>query len=311
MRHLFLIPVVVALFFLTGCGEIPLHHNLTEMEADKILVLLDENGISASKKKETEGQDVSWTVVVSGGEIVIARKLLVENNLPTRKELGLSGVYQEKGLIPTPDEQRARFLLALKGELVNALRTIPGVHEVGVILNIPAEKELFADPDKKARPSASVTLRIANPEMLKTELTEEKIRRFVANAIPDMSPNDVIVILSAGEGGAPLAAITPSSAKNGKATGDVPPEVGGTAGEGVPMIEVAGIRLEEDSLKRFKVYLLVFLCVLILLSAALLVTLFRMGRLRRRSGNRRLKAVPVEGGEGGPDLLTGGGHPGG
>jgi hypothetical protein len=29
------------------------------------------------------------------------------------------GVYKEKGLIPTPDEQKARFLLALKGEIIN------------------------------------------------------------------------------------------------------------------------------------------------------------------------------------------------
>lgn len=305
MRPLFLSGLLMALF-LIGCGEVALHHNLMESEADKILVLLDDNAITAKKKKEVEGQEVSWTVIVPQSDAAQARRLLVENNLPARLELGLSGVYKEKGLIPTPDEQRARFLLAQKGEIVNALRTIPGVYEVGVVLNIPEEKELLVDTGKKPRPSASVTLRIADPTSLKTELTEEKIRRFVANAIPSMAPNDVIVIISSDVGMALPVARSPKTSGIKAPGSEIPPEVGGIGGPEVPMVEVAGIRLEADSLKRFKFYLFVFLCVLIIISAALLVTLFRMSRLRRSAGGRRVKAIPVEGGHGGQDLLPGG-----
>lgn len=303
-----LVGIFFSLLLLAGCGQTPLHHNLSEPDADKILVLLDAHGITAEKKKAVEGQEVSWTVVVSKGDLPQARRLLVESNLPARPELGLSGVYQEKGLIPTPDEQRARFLLALKGEIVNALRKIPGVHEVGVVLNIPAEKELAFEGEEKGRPAASVTLRIAEPGELTAELTEEKIRRFVANAIPGMSPNDVIVIISsAGRTERPSLKGAPPREGFAVPAREEPPAVAGIPESETPIVTIAGIRLEEESLKRFKIYLVVFLCVLILLSAALLVTLVRMNRLRHRQGSRRLKAVSVEGGEG-PGLLTGGGQ---
>jgi len=298
---------------------VALHHQLTEMDADKILVLLDKNGIIASKEQQVEGQDVTWTLMVAQSDVSRARRLLVENNLPQRLELGLSGVYSEKGLIPTPEEQRARFLLALKGEIINALRKIPGIHEVGVVLNIPRERDIGMGDSELARPSASVVLRVGGPETLHAGLTEEKIRRFVANAIPELEPNNVIVIISSEGGeGSPdkdfrvAATLPPPPLKPGSGGPSGPP--GGVAspistGGEAPQdsVEMAGIQMDPGSVSRFRIYLIAFLCVLILLSAALLVTLFRFSRMRRQAGPRRLKALPLEGQKAaGPDLLTAG-----
>ncbi len=318
-------PILLAFLVLglSACGEIALHHNLTESEADKVLVLLDRNGIDASKKKNLEGQDISWTIMVSKAESSAARRLLVDNNLPARPELGLSGVYKEKGLIPTPDEQRARFLLALKGEVVNALRKIPGVHEVGVVLNVPQEKELQFGENEVIRPSASVVLRLADPSLMQNDLTEEKVKRFVANAIPDMQPNDVIVIISSVGGTVPTGASLEAEEKYPapsleapveviKSQGegiDVSPGVSGGEGSDTELVEIAGISLDGESVSKFRVYLIIFLCVLILLSAALLLTLFRFSRLRKSNRPRRLEAVPIEGASN-QDLLPGGGPPG-
>lgn len=303
---------------LTGCGEVALHHQLTEFEADKILVLLDKNDITASKERQVDGQDITWTINVGQSNVAAARRLLVENNLPQRPELGLSGVYSEKGLIPTPEEQRARFLLALKGEIINALRKIPGVHEVGVVLNVPAKREMDLGDSEPVRPSASVVLRLADPSMLHAELTEEKIRRFVANAIPELEPSNVIVLISS-EGGAgaprgkelagafPPPPIRPPSGDGPSGGGGMPPAVSAAGSAATNFVEVAGIRLDPVSVGRLRVYLIVFLCVLILLSAALLVTLFRFSQMRGHGGTRRLTALPLDEEAGaGTDLLTAG-----
>ena len=316
MRRLSLLILLV--LSVSACGAVALHHNLGESEADKILVLLDKNGITADKEMALEGQEVTWTVTVPKANVSEARRLLVENNMPHRPELGLSGVYSEKGLIPTPDEQRARFILALKGELVNALRKIPGVHEVGVVLNVPETKDLMMAGEVAPRPSASVVLRIADPAMLRSELTEDKIKQFVANAIPEMQAADVVVILNTVEGGRSIYSSggDVSTAKGFPPPPRSPPPGGGPNG-GIAVspgtdevaeetVEIAGIELNADSLGKFRVYLIVFLLVLILLSAALLLTLFRFSRMRRRSKSRRLEAVPIEGQAGGPNLLTSG-----
>jgi type III secretion protein J len=301
---------------LSACGNVALHHKLSESEADKIMVLLDKNDIKATKEMVEEGQDVTWTVMVPTKDVSVARRLLVENNLPLRRELGLSGVYSEKGLIPTPDEQRARFLLALKGEVTNALRKIPGVHEVGVVLNVPKEEEIRIGESEDIRPSASVVLRIGDPQLRHNEITEEKIKRFVANAVPDMNPNDVIVIISAaGTPSRPAGVIPARESFPPPPREPGPPEGpgGGIAvipgipsGETGDLIDIAGIQLNAKSVGKFRFYLVIFLCVLILLSAALLLTLFRFSRMRRYAKPRRLQAVPLEGQKGGPDLLASG-----
>lgn len=283
---------------LIACGKIPLHHNLTEIEANKIMVLLDEQGISAEKKKAVQGQEVSWTVLVPGPDISSARKLLVENNLPTPLEMGLSEVYSEKGLIPTPDEQQARFLIGLKGDIIKALRKIPGVYEVGLVLNVPTKEEFAPEGEKRPQPSASVVLRIGDPSLMASELTEAKIQRIVANAIPGMQAQDVVVFISAGGGGSKATAVGPTPGGPGGGLPIVPPtdpeRPGSTVGPAEGLVEIAGIRLEEKSLKRFKLYLLIFLFVLVLLSSALLVTLLRMSRLRQRRPGRS-EAIPIEG----------------
>src|SRR5262249_52939018 len=127
----------------------------------------------------------------------------IANNLPHRRELGLSGVYREKGLIPTPDEQKARFLLALKGEIINSLQKIPGVVDVDVVLNVPNDNE-FADLDPvKRKPTASVVVQPRNDELVAQTVTEDKIQRFVANTVPNLDPNDVTVIVPRSDTGAP------------------------------------------------------------------------------------------------------------
>lgn len=298
---------------LCACGEVILHQNLDQRNADKILVLLDKNGIEAYTEAVTDGQDMTWTVMVSKADVSMARRFLVENNLPALPELGLSGVYSEKGLIPTPDEQRARFLLAMKGEVVNALRKIPGVHEVGVVLNVPESSELTFGAKERVKPSASVVLRVADPAMLHQELTEEKVKRFVANSIQNLEPNNVIVIISSEKhenshlgGAAPIPTTPPPPRQPPNPEGGPSSDLGTGSTTDSDMVTVAGIELDAASVGKFRFYMIIFLCVLILLSAALLLTLFRFSRMRRKAKPRRLEAVAIDGQQGGPDLLQSG-----
>ena len=99
----------LVVMLLASCGRIELYQNLTEEEANEILVLLSENNIRATKKKVIVQNETSYSIDVREADMVKSRSLLLQHNLPRRKELGLTGVYKEKGLIPTPDEQKARY----------------------------------------------------------------------------------------------------------------------------------------------------------------------------------------------------------
>lgn len=309
MKKHFLLALVLLAF--VGCKQADLHHNLLEMEADEILNVLHQNGIDAEKEREMSGQEVSWKISVKEADMHRARQILIANNLPRRRELGLSGVYKEKGLIPTPDEQKARFLLALKGEIINSLRKIPGVVDADIVLNVPSTSE-FAELDPvKRKPTASVIVKTRNDALVAQTVTEGKIQQYVANSVPNLDPNDVTVIVTRTDTGAPATAIMGPSGTSptavspvpmGEEDGLIPSEIGPMGAE---TIEVAGVRMDPSSVARFKVYIIGLLALLMGVSVFLLLNIMRLNRLRVRvqRGARPDRAALGRGGQQASGLL--------
>lgn len=279
-RSSFIFVAFLTLLSFSGCQRMDLHHNLEEIEADELLVILHQNGIDARKEKEVVGQDVSWKISVKEADGAKARQILIANNLPHRKELGLSGVYKEKGLIPTPDEQKARYLLALKGEIINSLHKIPGVVDVDVVLNVPNENE-FAEMDPvKKRPTASVVVKTKNDADVAQNVTEGKLQKFVANTVPNLDPNDVTVIVSRTDTGASPIDLSPRSPVTSP-----PPSPGEDAIPSQPseaLAEVAGLRIDEGSVGRFKFYIVTLLFLLMGVSGLLLYNIMKFNRVKRK-----------------------------
>lgn len=264
-----------------GCGRVELYQDLTEEEANEILVLLAENGIRTNKKKTIVQNEVSYAVEVRDTDMVRARSLLLQHNLPRKREQGLDGVYKEKGLIPTPDEQKARFLLALKGEIINSLERIPQIVDADVVLNVPQRDEFAnAEEQKLQRPTASVIVRV-KPEASGLEgITEPKIQQFVSSAIEGMNPRDVTVIISYVSGEEPP--MRPGDVKTLPAQGlGLAPAAPAAVLPPATAQELMGLKLDEDSKAKLRIYLLIFFLLLVVLSSALIVTIVQASRLRR------------------------------
>lgn len=272
--------VLVMALMLTSCSKVELYGSLAEEDANEMLVLLHENGVKTQKKKETRQNEVFYSILVEPADVSRARSLLVKHNLPRRRQLGLTGVYKEKGLIPTPDEQKARFLLALKGEIINSLEQIPHVVDADVVLNLPTVDE-FADAEtrKLKRPTASVVVKVKPDAVANQTVTEPKVQQFVANSVEGLNPRDVTVILSymptkdatvrPGE----VVSLTPSVASA--------PTKQPSALAPATTQTLIGLNLDEASKGKLKVYLLVFFVVLLLLSAILILIIVRGSKMRR------------------------------
>lgn len=289
-RHLFygFVSLVILLAFVS-CSGIALYQNLSEEDVNEMLVLLSGNGIKANKKKEVRQNETFYSVVVGDKDLSRARELLMQHNLPRRRELGLTGVYKEKGLIPTPDEQKARYLLALKGEIINSLERIPDVVDADVVLNIPTKDE-FASVEERAkqRPTASVIIKLKPSETGEPSLTEAKAQEFIANAVEGMSPREVTVVLSyipaSGQTIRPGQVMTlpPKGAETSQSQAVAP----------VMDKDLVGLRLDAASKERLKIYLLIFFLVLMILSAGLIISIVQGSRMRR-------KIAEIEGGQAG------------
>jgi len=273
---------IMAAMMMAGCSQLPIYHDLSENDANEILVALQDRGIEAQKLREEKSQEVTWSVQVAKKDGPMARKVLVENNLPRKKQLGFSGICKEKGLIPTPEEEKCRRILALKGEIINSLERIPGVIDADVVLNIPEVSEFAAETQASKKPTASVAIRVRKtPEGM--DLTEPKIQRFISNAVENLDPRDVSAVIT--------YVVPPDEIiKKGPATGS-------------KLVSIAGLNMDNASKDNFKIYALTVLFFLIGISVALVFSLLKMTRLRRQIKMFRLGGGAALAGDQDPRLL--------
>lgn len=272
--------LLTALLLFAGCGQESLFQDLSERDANEILVVLYKRGIDAQKLRVEDPQKVTYSIQVPKDHIQEAREILVENDLPRKKELGFSGICKEKGLIPTPEEEKCRKLLALKGEIINSLERVPGVIDADVVLNIPEVSE-FADEGPTKKPTASAVIRVKK-DVAGYEVRESSMQRFISNAVENLDPRNITVIISHVEPTGKILAGGPQAAGT---------ETAPAAGLPGKMASIAGMELSEGSLQRFKIYAVAMLLILIGVSVALILNVLKLTKMRQE-----LKVYRAQGG---------------
>jgi type III secretion system YscJ/HrcJ family lipoprotein len=188
----------VAVLVMAACdAPKPIVSRLDEFEANEIMVVLESKGISGQKTVE-EGRVVAYTVSVPGSEFAEAMRYLVANQLPRRRATGLAEVYPAGGggLIPTKSEEKAKFLMAIQGEIERKLSRFPGVVAAHVSVVMP-DKDIIRDLSRAGPPStASVTI-VFNPqdERDTPPVTESEVKRLVAASVEDLKVEHVEVVM--------------------------------------------------------------------------------------------------------------------
>lgn len=185
---------IVGLVVFASACSVNLQHDLNEDDANDIYVLLQKKSIDAQKIKEGEGKEARYVISVPKADVATAAQLLREHSLPRPKSDGLAIFKMTKGMIPTQTEERAMFIEALGGEVSNALNRIPGVLEAKTIVMIPEVSDL-TQPDKKPMPSSSVLIKYMAVDG-KSPVAIEDVQAFVANAVPELKPANVKVLLT-------------------------------------------------------------------------------------------------------------------
>jgi type III secretion protein J len=188
----------VALVASTSACDSPreIVHGMTELEANEILVVLEDQGISGDKTME-EGRIVTWKVAVPTSRSRDALKVLVNNRLPKPRSTTLGDVYPpgSGGMIPTKSEEKAKFLLAMQGEIERILKSIPGVQDAKVSVVVP-EKNVIRDVDTPPPPATASVAIVYNPDKDgKKPVPEERIQSLVAAGVEGLKPQNVQVVM--------------------------------------------------------------------------------------------------------------------
>jgi type III secretion protein J len=189
IRSNLLIKIIALLFaglLLSGCYQ-ELYTDLPEQQINEMMALLVQAGIGC---KKTAGLEGTWSLRVDGGKISKAMNLLHENGYPQEAFESMGKVFEKKGLISSPTEERIRFIYALSQEISDTIARIDGVLDARVHIVLP-ENDPYAD---KLIPSSAAVF-IKQKPGIDLESQTMKIKELVVNAIEGLEFKNVTVAL--------------------------------------------------------------------------------------------------------------------
>ncbi len=182
---------ICAPLFLAGCKS-ELYSNVSEREANEMLAVLMQNGISAQKE---DGSEQGVTLTVADSDLADAIGILTDNGLPRKDTDSIGKVFEKGGIMSSPFEERVRYVYALGEEVSKTLVEIDGVLSARVHVVLP-EQPSFSE---EAKPS-SVAVFIKHRHGVDLDFFTPQIRRLVSKAIEGVDYENVTVVLVEAEG---------------------------------------------------------------------------------------------------------------
>lgn len=187
MRGLWIV-VVLCL----GCSA-AIEHGLDEATANEVVTSLERAGIAASKSRD-DGRADAFVVTVGKSDVVRSIELLHALGLPRGRGSGFAEVYKQSSLLPTPSEERAKYVEALSGEVVRTLQMVDGVVGARVHLVLPEPAVLAIDDKPKATAQAAVLIKVGDGKS--RPITEPEVQKLVAGSVPGLDPAAVAVVFT-------------------------------------------------------------------------------------------------------------------
>jgi type III secretion protein J len=239
-----------------GCSANVLHDS-DERSANEATAALERAGIGAETLPDESGDGSAprFTVRVARADGTRARELLRALGLPRPAPRGFAQTYGQPSLIPTPSEERARFLDALAGELERTLESVDGVVSARVHLALEEAEPLAVDgrPPKPARAAVLLKARPGRPP-----LDEDDVRALVSGSVANLDPAAVAVVLT-----------------TAPATGAPP-----------PLAPLGPLRVTPGTRPLLLTFVALALALLTLLAALLLITARRLSARETATGAR-------------------------
>lgn len=177
---------LAAVVLLCGC-QAELYASLPEQEANEMLALLLNGGLTATKIQAKDGTD---TLMIEEKQFAAAVDLLRVRGYPRERFSTIDDVFKPSGLINSPMQEQARFLWALGQELSRTVSQIDGVLTARVQVVLPDNDLLQRDPTPS---SASVFVRY--DESSRVPALVSQVKMLVANSVQGLTYDKVSVVL--------------------------------------------------------------------------------------------------------------------
>lgn len=177
-----------ALFILLGGCNVVLYTDISENDANEMLVLLLENGISASKADGSKSP--MKNLMVQSSQIAQALDILQSQGFPKQVYSDLGTLFAKQGLISSPTEEKVRFIYGVSQQLAETISQIDGVIVARVNVVIP---DTNVSSQTTEPSSASVLIKYNRAYELDSQIPQIKL--LVANSVEGLTYEKVTVVL--------------------------------------------------------------------------------------------------------------------
>lgn len=190
---------ILTLLFLSGCSENQsIVNNVSERDANEIIVFLASRGITAQKMQAEAPAGagaqtaVMWNIVVPSNNTVQAMALLNQAGLPRKQGTTLLTLFPGGGLMTTDRSENIRYQAGVEEQLKNIINKIDGVLDADVQISFPTGEVIPGATPQKAK--AAVYVKHQGVFDDPNNHLETKIKRLLAGAVENLDFEDVSVI---------------------------------------------------------------------------------------------------------------------
>ncbi|MBN1879820.1 hypothetical protein JW823_06890 [bacterium] len=185
---------MIVLIIICGC-RVELHHNLSESQANEILMALESAGIQARKERDNDTDN--WMVTVPEESAGYALSIINKAELPRSKPDGFQELFRKESMLPTTLQEKTRYLSALCGELQQTLEEDDQIAKARVHLTLPV-MEKSGRSGVEMPGTAAVFLKMIPDQSQPLTLSDEAIKALIASSIGGIDNEDVTVVRTCG-----------------------------------------------------------------------------------------------------------------
>lgn len=258
--------VILSSLFFVGCspGQKDIVSANTEKEANEILVLLSTKGITGTKQFVSSDQGGSWSISVPGTSESEAINIVTLYGYPKGEQIDIVKAFSGNSLMKSPQDDQAKYQRILELQLSHTLKQFDGILDAEVNISVHQNiniNEMQMKSDKNNFPlKASVYIKHTGIINEPGSQHIPKIKKLVSSRIIGLDPENVYVVTELAH-----------DIKNQAYLGSV-----SLSRELKKEQSVLGIKINTNSVKHFRILILISSIILLIITLALIFFIWKI-----------------------------------